>query len=70
MATREEATRDTDKIIANSAFAKEALTLDGMIRLADRLRSGGDAEIQGRWFIYKHKWPDGSETTFTGGSKD
>ncbi|HEX8064851.1 MAG TPA: hypothetical protein VF535_16760 [Allosphingosinicella sp.] len=70
MAIREENAADRDRLIAGSAFPKEVLTLEGMLRLADRLRADSDPEIQGRWFVFKHRWPDGSETTLIGGSKD
>jgi hypothetical protein len=67
MALREESEREINKIISNSGFAKEVLTLEGMLRLADRLRSGDDRDIQARWWVFKKRYPDGTEETFFGG---
>lgn len=70
MAIRESNEQEINKLLTNSGFAKEVLTLEGMLRLADRLRSGDDVEVQARWWVFKHKDKDGSEDTFFGGGKD
>ncbi|MEA3043236.1 MAG: hypothetical protein QOH47_1074 [Sphingomonadales bacterium] len=69
MTLRDESDREVNKIIANSNFSKECLTLEAMERLAERLRAGNDPDIQGRFWVFKHENGPVKETFF-GGGKD
>jgi hypothetical protein len=51
-----EGDREVQKLISDSGLMKEVLTLDGLLRLAERLGSeGGGVEGRSWWAIYRKK---------------
>lgn len=64
MAVSDEEDREIQKMLRESGVLKEGLTLDGVMRISERLN-----DIRGglSWWVFRKKDKDGGTYTFFGG---